>query len=109
MTKRYCSPGAVAKTAPGPASLAPQIRRSRWWGCSPPLNQAFERVAMHGVQAVLTEQAACVGLPLHRMICWPAKQRGSMAVSGRLHRGCWPLGSATWHSGDLFLEDVRAL
>ncbi len=30
------------------------------------LNQAFERVAMHGVRKqLLMEQAACVGLPLH--------------------------------------------
>ena len=56
------------------------------------LNQAFERVAMHGVRKqLLTEQAACVGLPLHCIdLPWPCSNEDYGRVMAS------------------FLEDVRA-
>jgi uncharacterized protein (TIGR00290 family) len=72
-------------------------------------NDAFDRVAMHGVpRAVLEAQAKAAQLPLHVVpLPWPCsnadyEQRMGAAVSGLVAEGFTHVAF-----GDLFLEDVR--
>ena len=74
------------------------------------LNQAFERVAMHGVRkSLLARQAQCVGLPLMTIdLPWPC----SNEEYGRIMTGfigeVMARGIRHMAFGDLFLEEVRA-
>lgn len=74
------------------------------------LNQAFERVAMHGVRKqLLTEQAECVGLPLHCIdLPWPCSNEEYGRVMSDFIAGVVASGIRHMAFGDLFLEDVRA-
>ena len=74
------------------------------------LNQAFERVAMHGVRKqLLMEQAACVGLPLHCIdLPWPCSNEDYGRVMAGFIEGVLAMGIRHMAFGDLFLEDVRA-
>ena len=72
-------------------------------------NEAFERVAMHGVpQEVLEAQAQAAGLPLHVVpLPWPCsneeyERRMRASVAGFVAAGFTHVAF-----GDLFLEDVR--
>jgi uncharacterized protein (TIGR00290 family) len=74
------------------------------------VNAEFDRVAMHGVRrALLEEQAAALGLPLHVVeLPWPCgneiyEQLMSAAVASAVSAGVEVMAF-----GDLFLEDVRA-
>ncbi len=72
-------------------------------------NEAFERVAMHGVREVLlTAQAEAVGLPLWKVpLPWPCS---SEAYEARLARVCAEAvvrGIEIIAFGDLFLDDIR--
>src|SRR5918993_3196338 len=73
------------------------------------VNEAFDRVAMHGVRRTLLQaQADAAGLPLHPVnIPWPCsnaeyEQRIGDAVKGFVCDGFTHVAF-----GDLFLEDVR--
>jgi len=73
------------------------------------LNEAFDRVAMHGVrEALLEAQAAAAGLPLWKVpLPWPCSNE---AYEGRMARVCVEAagqGIEAVAFGDLFLEDVR--
>ena len=74
------------------------------------LNQAFERVAMHGVRKqLLMEQAACVGLPLHCIdLPWPCSNEDYGRVMTGFIEDVLAMGIRHMAFGDLFLEDVRA-
>jgi len=72
-------------------------------------NEAFDRVAMHGVRRTLVEaQARAAGLPLRIVpLPWPCsnqeyERRVGEAVSGLVAQGFTHVAF-----GDLFLEDVR--
>ena len=72
-------------------------------------NEAFDRVAMHGVRReVLEAQARAAGLPLHVVpLPWPCsneeyEQRMRIAVDQAVANGITHVAF-----GDLFLEDVR--
>jgi uncharacterized protein (TIGR00290 family) len=72
-------------------------------------NEAFDRVAMHGVRReVLAAQARAAGLPLHVVpLPWPCsneeyEQRMRIAVDQAVADGITHVAF-----GDLFLEDVR--
>jgi uncharacterized protein (TIGR00290 family) len=72
-------------------------------------NEAFDRVAMHGVRReVLEAQARAAGLPLHVVpLPWPCsneeyEQRMRIAVEQAVANGITHVAF-----GDLFLEDVR--
>ncbi len=72
-------------------------------------NEAFDRVAMHGVREVLLEaQAEAVGLPLWKVpLPWPCTNE---AYEGRMAAVCNEAraqGIEAMAFGDLFLEDVR--
>jgi uncharacterized protein (TIGR00290 family) len=73
------------------------------------VNEAFDRVAMHGVRrSVLEAQARATGLPLHCVpLPWPCsndeyERRMAAAVAGFVAAGYTHMAF-----GDLFLEDVR--
>ncbi|MBL0547057.1 adenine nucleotide alpha hydrolase [Aeromonas jandaei] len=74
------------------------------------LNQAFERVAMHGVRKqLLTEQAACVGLPLITIdLPWPCSNEDYARIMTAFIADVVAQGIRHMAFGDLFLEDVRA-
>ncbi|HHQ4599609.1 ATP-binding protein [Aeromonas sp. R2-2] len=74
------------------------------------LNQAFERVAMHGVRKqLLTEQAACVGLPLITIdLPWPCSNEDYARIMTGFIADVVAQGIRHMAFGDLFLEDVRA-
>ncbi|WP_421204479.1 ATP-binding protein [Aeromonas enteropelogenes] len=74
------------------------------------LNQAFERVAMHGVRKqLLLQQAKCVGLPI---ICidlpWPCSNEDYARIMEGFIADVLAQGIRHMAFGDLFLEDVRA-
>ncbi|HEX9080879.1 MAG TPA: hypothetical protein VF768_01305 [Holophagaceae bacterium] len=74
------------------------------------LNEAFDRVAMHGVrEALLEAQAAAVGLPLWKLpLPWPCSNEAyEAAMAGACARAAAE-GITGVAFGDLFLEDVRA-
>lgn len=72
-------------------------------------NEAFERVAMHGVrEALLEAQAEAAGLPLWKVpLPWPCSNE---AYEARMAAACAEAkarGIEAMAFGDLFLEDVR--
>ncbi|MGU5661065.1 Dph6-related ATP pyrophosphatase [Aeromonas sanarellii] len=74
------------------------------------LNQAFERVAMHGVRkSLLARQAQCVGLPLMTIdLPWPcSNEEYGRTMTGFIGE-VMARGIRHMAFGDLFLEDVRA-
>lgn len=74
------------------------------------LNQAFERVAMHGVRKqLLMQQAECVGLPLTAIdLPWPCTNEDYTRIMTDFIAGVVAEGIHQMAFGDLFLEDVRA-
>ena len=73
------------------------------------LNQAYDRVAMHGVrEALLEAQAEAAGLPLWKVpLPWPCSNEAyEAAMAGACARAVGE-GIEGMAFGDLFLEDVR--
>lgn len=72
-------------------------------------NEAFDRVAMHGVRRTLVEaQAAAAGLPLHIVpLPWPCPNDAYEARMAEACRRAAAEGVTHVAFGDLFLEDVR--
>jgi uncharacterized protein (TIGR00290 family) len=73
-------------------------------------NEAFDRVAMHGVRRLLVErQAAACGLPLHSVFLpWPCPNE---VYEARMAEACRHASAGRIEAiafGDLFLRDVRA-
>ncbi|HEV2426011.1 MAG TPA: ATP-binding protein [Terriglobia bacterium] len=73
-------------------------------------NEAFDRVAMHGVRRSLVEkQAAAAGLPLWAVpLPWPCSNEEYERVMAETCAQAVANGIAGIAFGDLFLEDVRA-
>jgi uncharacterized protein (TIGR00290 family) len=73
-------------------------------------NQAFDRVAMHGVRRALVEQqAAAAGLPLWTVpLPWPCSNAEYEAIMSRVCSDAVARGIQCVAFGDLYLEDVRA-
>jgi len=73
-------------------------------------NQAFDRVAMHGVRHELVrQQAAAAGLPLWSIpLPWPCSNEQYEALMGDACAKAVAQGIEAIAFGDLFLEDVRA-
>ena len=73
------------------------------------LNEAFGRVAMHGVRRSLLEtQARAVGLPLHVVpLPWPCPNETYERIMAAAVEGFVRAGYTHVSFGDLFLEDVR--
>ncbi|MBX3247813.1 MAG: adenine nucleotide alpha hydrolase [Myxococcales bacterium] len=73
-------------------------------------NEAFARVAMHGVrESVLRAQADAVGLPVHVVpLPWPCSNEDYEARMGAACEAARAAGVGAMVFGDLFLEDVRA-
>lgn len=74
------------------------------------VNEAFDRVAMHGTRtALLRAQAAAVGLPLIEVpLPWPCSNAEYEARMARATEQIAASGVTHLVFGDLFLEDVRA-
>jgi uncharacterized protein (TIGR00290 family) len=72
-------------------------------------NQAFERVAMHGVrEALLEAQAEAAGLPLWKVpLPWPCSNEAYQARMAAVCAEAVAQGVEVMAFGDLFLEDVR--
>lgn len=72
-------------------------------------NEAFERVAIHGVRnALLHAQAEAIGLPLHLIpLPWPCSNADYEARMGAFVTRCHAMGIDHFAFGDLFLADVR--
>jgi uncharacterized protein (TIGR00290 family) len=73
------------------------------------VNEAFGRVAMHGVRRELAEaQAAAAGLPLHILpIPYPCPNEVYERIMGAFLAGQAAEGVEAFAFGDLFLEDIR--
>jgi uncharacterized protein (TIGR00290 family) len=73
------------------------------------VNEAFDRVAMHGVRRnILEAQAAAVGLPLHTIsLPWPCSNEDYEQLMGEYVRTQVAAGVEAMAFGDLFLEDIR--
>src|SRR5262245_38857835 len=73
-------------------------------------NEAFDRVAMHGVRRQLVEaQAAAAGLPLWPVpLPWPCANEVYEARMRDLIERALAAGVTHLAFGDLFLEDIRA-
>jgi uncharacterized protein (TIGR00290 family) len=73
-------------------------------------NEAFDRVAMHGVRKELAEaQAAAVGAPLWPVpLPWPCKNDEYESRMLTLLKRAVSAGVTHMAFGDLFLEDIRA-
>lgn len=73
-------------------------------------NEAFGRVAMHGVRADLVQaQADAAGLPLWRVpLPWPCSNDDYEARMRALVEKAQAEGIDAFAFGDLFLEDIRA-
>jgi len=73
------------------------------------VNQAFERVVMHGVRvALLQQQAASAGLPLHIIrIPYPCSNSGYASAMTAFIDSVRKENIEYFAFGDLFLEDVR--
>ena len=73
------------------------------------LNEAFDRVAMHGVrEALLEAQAGAVGLPLWKVpLPWPCSNEEYEARMARVCAEAAGQGVEAMAFGDLFLEEVR--
>jgi len=74
------------------------------------VNQAFGRVAMHGVrESLLERQAEAAGLPLWKVpLPHPCPNEAYDAAMTRLVERARAAGVTAMAFGDLFLEDVRA-
>jgi uncharacterized protein (TIGR00290 family) len=74
------------------------------------LNEAFDRVAMHGVRRELLEaQAEAAGLPLQAVpIPWPCSNEQYEKIMGDVCAGARKAGVEAVAFGDLFLTDIRA-
>jgi uncharacterized protein (TIGR00290 family) len=72
-------------------------------------NEAFERVAMHGVrEALLEAQAEAAGLPLWKVpLPWPCSNEAYEARMAEVCARAVAQGIEAMAFGDLFLEDVR--
>ncbi|WLT32806.1 hypothetical protein [Geothrix sp. PMB-07] len=72
-------------------------------------NEAFERVAMHGVrEALLEAQAEAAGLPLWKVpLPWPCSNEAYEARMAAVCAEAQAQGIEAMAFGDLFLEDVR--
>lgn len=72
-------------------------------------NEAFERVAMHGVrEALLEAQAEAAGLPLWKVpLPWPCPNEAYEALMAQACARAVAEGIGAMAFGDLFLEDVR--
>lgn len=73
-------------------------------------NEAFDRVAMHGVrQALLEAQAQAAGLPLWTVpLPWPCSNEAYEGIMARVCAEAVVAGVEALAFGDLFLEDIRA-
>lgn len=73
------------------------------------VNEAFERVAMHGVRRSLVEaQARAAGLPLHVVtIPWPCSNEDYEGRTAAFVNSARASGVEAMAFGDLFLEDIR--
>jgi uncharacterized protein (TIGR00290 family) len=73
------------------------------------LNEAFDRVAMHGVRAeLLRAQADAAGLPLWPVpIPWPCSNEQYEAAMSAVMVRAREAGVTVMAFGDLFLEDIR--
>lgn len=73
------------------------------------VNEAFDRVAMHGVRRnILEAQAAAAGLPLHTLsLPWPCSNEVYEQRMGDYIRTQVAAGVEGMAYGDLFLEDIR--
>ena len=73
------------------------------------LNEAFDRVAMHGVRAeLLRAQADAAGLPLWSVpIPWPCSNEQYEALMSAVVARARDAGVTVMAFGDLFLEDIR--
>ncbi len=74
------------------------------------VNEAFARVAMHGVRrALLHAQAAAAGLPLIEIpIPYPCSNEDYERIMGGFVADATAQGVTAMAFGDLFLEDIRA-
>jgi uncharacterized protein (TIGR00290 family) len=74
------------------------------------LNEAFGRVAMHGVRMDLVQaQAAAAGLPLWAVpLPWPCANEEYEARMRALVEKARAVGVTAMAFGDLYLEDIRA-
>jgi len=74
------------------------------------INEAFDRVAMHGVRrTVLEAQAAAAGLPLDILpLPWPCANDVYERVMATFVREQRAAGIEAMAFGDLFLQDIRA-
>src|SRR5436190_7387026 len=73
------------------------------------INEAFDRVAMHGVRRELLEaQAEAAGLPLHVLaIPYPCPNETYEGIMGAFVSKQASEGIEAMAFGDLFLEDIR--
>jgi uncharacterized protein (TIGR00290 family) len=74
------------------------------------INEAFDRVAMHGVRRqILEAQAEAASLPLHVVpLPWPCSNADYERLMGDYVRTQVAAGIEAMAFGDLFLEDIRA-
>ena len=74
------------------------------------LNEAFDRVAMHGVRAELVQaQADAAGLPLWPVpLPWPCSNEEYESRMRALIEKARSVGITAFAFGDLFLTDIRA-
>ena len=73
-------------------------------------NEAFSRVAMHGVrgEALLEAEAVAAGLPLWKVpLPWPCSNEAYEARMAQVCARAVAEGIEAMAFGDLFLEDVR--
>ncbi len=73
------------------------------------VNQAFSRVAMHGVRLeLLQQQAKALGLPLQVIdLPWPCSNEDYQTIMTEFVAGARAAGIACFAFGDLFLQDIR--
>jgi len=73
------------------------------------INEAFDRVAMHGVRReILEAQAAAAGLPLHVLtLPWPCSNADYERIMAALVADQTAAGIEAMAFGDLFLEEIR--
>ncbi len=73
------------------------------------MNEAYDRVAIHGVRdELLTEQARLAGAPLHRIpLPNPCSNAQYEAAMSRFVEEAKSRGVTHFAFGDLFLEDIR--
>ena len=73
------------------------------------VNEAFGRIAIHGVRSTLMDlQAAATGLPLHRLdLPWPCPNEAYERIMSDFVAQRVSEGIEAFAFGDLFLEDIR--